>query len=174
MRSSGETSTNSKGVEVVLMKAFLAGLGIGAGLGILFAPKPGERTRREVWGRLTEWSDTFLQQVESVTTTDGSQADQLLQPLSQAGKEQNDRRPSKKLQAKASSSGSSINRLSRDDLLTVNGIGPVLAGRIISGRPYASAQDLVDRGIIAQSTLDELHRQFGGSQEASLDSEQCA
>jgi DNA uptake protein ComE-like DNA-binding protein len=35
------------------------------------------------------------------------------------------------------------------------------ADRIISGRPYASRQELVDRGIIGKTTLEELERQFG-------------
>lgn len=41
---------------------FLAGLGIGAGLGLLFAPKSGEETRRE----LKEKLDEFIKAVKDI------------------------------------------------------------------------------------------------------------
>ena len=143
------------------MKAFLTGLGLGVGLGILLAPDTGERTRSKVRETFNEWSDRFSQQVNSVTKTVAAQAGQLSQRMSDSSKEQNDPSLSKKPQSNAFADGISINSLSRDELMTVNGIGPVLADRIISGRPYSSARDLVQRGIIAQSTLDEFERQFG-------------
>jgi gas vesicle protein len=39
------------------MKAFLAGLGIGVGLGILFAPMSGEETRNNLTQRATDLND---------------------------------------------------------------------------------------------------------------------
>jgi hypothetical protein len=44
--------------------------------------------------------------------------------------------------------------------MNVSGIGPVLADRIISGRPYSSRRDLIERGIVSQSTFEELGREF--------------
>jgi gas vesicle protein len=38
------------------MKAFLVGLGIGVGLGMLFAPDSGEETRREIGDRLNDFA----------------------------------------------------------------------------------------------------------------------
>jgi DNA uptake protein ComE-like DNA-binding protein len=138
------------------MKAFLTGLGIGVGLGILFAPDRGERTRSKVHEKVYDWSDRFSQLVNGARTNTAAQANQPPQRTSGRGNEQNALNPLKK-----PLDGDSINALSRNELMTVNGIGPVLADRIISGRPYSSARDLVDRGIIAQSTLDALERQFG-------------
>ncbi len=40
------------------MKSFLAGLGIGIGLGILFAPMSGEETRRDLQQRAGDLADT--------------------------------------------------------------------------------------------------------------------
>jgi DNA uptake protein ComE-like DNA-binding protein len=142
------------------MKAILMGLGIGVGLGILFAPNTGERTRSKVRGKLNEWSHRFSLQVDRAKKTVDSQANELSKRVSERRKEQNERSASKR-QPKTFAEGELMNTLSRDDLMTVNGIGPVLADRIISGRPYSSIRDLVDRGIIAQSTLDEFERQFG-------------
>lgn len=57
---------------------FLAGLGLGAGLGILFAPKSGEETRKELKNKLDEFvaavkdidikevKDEFLNKVEEI------------------------------------------------------------------------------------------------------------
>jgi DNA uptake protein ComE-like DNA-binding protein len=53
-----------------------------------------------------------------------------------------------------------INTLGREELMNVNGIGPVLADKIISGRPYASRRDLLERGILPQSTFHELEREL--------------
>jgi len=144
------------------VKAILMGLGIGVGLGILFAPNTGERTRSKVRGKLNEWSHRFSQQVDRAKKTVDSQADELSKRISERRKhEDENERSSSKRQPKTFAEGELINTLSRDDLMTVKGIGPVLADRIISGRPYSSIRDLVDRGIIAQSTLDEFERQFG-------------
>lgn len=57
---------------------FLAGIGIGAGLGILFAPKSGEETRKELKGKLDDFvvalkdidinevKDEFLKKVDEI------------------------------------------------------------------------------------------------------------
>src|SRR6185503_4186820 len=137
------------------MKSFLVGLGIGVGLGMLFAPGSGDRTRRNTWRSVTRWRDKLSQQLPG-----RGQAEEHSTRRSEQREEQDASGSSKKRQAKAGG-GDSINSLSRDELMTVNGIGPVLADRIISGRPYSSTRDLVNRGIIAQGTLEELERQFG-------------
>jgi DNA uptake protein ComE-like DNA-binding protein len=149
------------------MKAFLTGLGVGAGLGILFAPDSGERTRRRVWEKVGLWTHAPSRQLDRVKNAVVSQADQLSHRASAAPEEQNGRGAPKRPQARSTADSDLINTLSRDDLMTVNGIGPVLAERIISGRPYSSIRDLVDRRIIAQSTLDELERQFSSGLEES-------
>jgi len=149
------------------MKAFLIGLGVGAGLGILFAPNTGERTRRRVREKVGWWTHAPSKQVNSVKNAVATQADQLSQRASGEPEEQNDRGAARRPQARSVADSDLINTLSRDDLMTVNGIGPVLAERIISGRPYSSIRDLVDRRIIARSTLDELERQFGSRIEES-------
>ena len=142
------------------MKTFLTGLGIGIGLGVLFAPDKGEATRSKLRDRIGDWSETFTKQVDNVKEKVANQADLFANRIAGAD-EEGENRPTKKAQARAESDQDPINTLSREQLMSVNGIGPVLAERIISGRPYSSTRELVDHGIIAQSTFDELERQFG-------------
>jgi gas vesicle protein len=46
--------------------AFLIGLGVGAGLGVLFAPKSGEETRDEIVGAVKEGVDGVIAQGNKV------------------------------------------------------------------------------------------------------------
>ena len=149
------------------MKAFLTGLGIGVGLGILLAPEGGEATRSKVRDKINDWTDRLSRQVENVNQSVAAQADELSQRVSGARREESDTGASKKPQATAAAKGDLINTVSREELMTVNGIGPVLADRIISGRPYSSLRALLERGIIAQGTFEELERQFGTGQTRS-------
>ena len=53
-----------------------------------------------------------------------------------------------------------LNRVSREELLAVYGIGPVLADRILLGRPYISDYDVVERNILNETTFAQLRRQL--------------
>jgi DNA uptake protein ComE-like DNA-binding protein len=49
-----------------------------------------------------------------------------------------------------------INKASREDLLTLPGITDHEADRIIAGRPYDDAHDLVNRHILPQAEYDKI------------------
>lgn len=49
-----------------------------------------------------------------------------------------------------------LNRATAEELDTLPGIGPALAGRIIGGRPYSTVDDLLNVAGIGQATLDKV------------------
>jgi DNA uptake protein ComE-like DNA-binding protein len=53
-----------------------------------------------------------------------------------------------------------INSASAKDLDSLPGIGPVMAQKIIAGRPYRSKTDLVTRKIIPQSAYNKIKGQI--------------
>lgn len=50
----------------------------------------------------------------------------------------------------------SINTASESQLDTLPGIGPVTAGKIITGRPYGSIEELRDKKIVTQSVFEKI------------------
>jgi DNA uptake protein ComE-like DNA-binding protein len=145
------------------MKAFLTGLGIGVGLAVLFAPENGEASRGKVRERINEWSDTLFQQIDRTKDAIAKQGDRFLTGGSQGQEEQRANRSVTKMPRRDShrSNGDLINTISKEELLSVYGIGPVLADRIISGRPYASRHELIERRVLSQNTFEELERELG-------------
>jgi gas vesicle protein len=53
-----------------------------------------------------------------------------------------------------------LNNGSREELLAVYGIGPVLADRIIQNRPYNSVEEAVERDVVSQTVIAELRLHF--------------
>jgi gas vesicle protein len=148
------------------MKAFLAGLGIGIGAGILFAPESGEASRRKLQIRLTEWYDALGRDGDTARN-DSALHDE---PSGADATQERTEFPPKKDQAReVSRSGDAdfLNTVTREELSNVNGIGPVLADKIISTRPYSSRRELVERGIIPQSVFEELDRELDNRQRRS-------
>src|SRR5438270_13950565 len=106
------------------MKAFLTGLGIGVGLGVLFAPERGEATRSKVRERVSEWSENLGQQFERVKDEIAGRAAAFSEDAPKNREQTNIDFPSKKDQASREMSSDNtdpINTVSREELVTVNG-----------------------------------------------------
>ncbi|TSC64020.1 MAG: competence protein ComEA [Microgenomates group bacterium Gr01-1014_93] len=53
-----------------------------------------------------------------------------------------------------------INSASQSDLESLPGIGPVTAAKIISGRPYAKTEDLLNQKIVSKATFEKIKDQL--------------
>ena len=145
------------------MKAFLTGLGIGVGLGVVFAPTSGEATRRKVRERFTGLADDLGRHVDKAKDVVQETVAAYTEGSSGEAERKQTGSPQKKVRGRevqAPAGPDPINTLSREELLNVDGIGSVLADKIISGRRYSSRQELVQREILPQNTFEELEREL--------------
>jgi len=130
------------------MKAFVVGFGLGAVGGLLFAPKRGERTRKEVWERFQSWINTASETIDKRTNSQGSFG--FTKKSSQSSRTEDREDPAVK----------TLNSATREALIAVHGIGEVLADRIIEGRPFQTAYEVVEKGILPESTFVQLRREL--------------
>lgn len=59
--------------------------------------------------------------------------------------------------APSGTAGIDLNSASRDDLMTLEGIGEVKADAIIRGRPFKAKTDLVERRIVPEALYDKIN-----------------
>ena len=110
------------------MTRFFVGLGIGLGIGALIAPRSGEESR--------EW---LRSQAQNLWNTAREQAGALA-PEGPAG-----------------SFIDALNSVSRDRLMSIYGVGPLTADKIIAARPFDSEETFLAQRLVPESTYESLH-----------------
>jgi DNA uptake protein ComE-like DNA-binding protein len=147
------------------MKKLLAGLALAFAATILLQkrwtggqgralPKPDGGKNRRGTGRKADAGGMQAGPEKTASRTEISAA-------SGAARDTEGRRPQQSRTTTAGQSGEQIlNSATRQQLLSVYGIGPVLADRIIQNRPYAAAYDVVEKGIIPESIFVQLRKQL--------------
>lgn len=146
------------------MKSFLAGLGTGVAIGVLIAPRSGNETRSQLRTKANDIGDRAAQQAERarrVAADLQEQAGSLGQKAVEQARNATSqiREAAQRLAVRAGVGPlAMLNTASREELMEVRGIGPVLADRIIEGRPFTSADQVVERGILPANLLEELTR----------------
>ena len=129
------------------MKSFFAGLGFGVVAGLLLAPKRGELIRSDLRDRARRVigvaSDRIAARIRSRTP-----------------KKSPDSAMSARVEGRIEAGVEALNTATRDALIAVHGIGEVLADRIIENRPYEKAYDVVEKGILPESTFVQLRREL--------------
>src|SRR5690348_7845018 len=116
------------------MRTFIGGLGIGALIGLAIAPASGADTRRG-----------FRRRVEQLRTQFGqarSRAAIRVRRVGNVASKAVSRR--QRPVPPARTPLSLINYGSREELMAVNGIGEVLADKIMKGRPYESESAVLE------------------------------
>jgi DNA uptake protein ComE-like DNA-binding protein len=117
------------------MKAFLAGLGLGAAVGVLFAPQEGRKTRSMLAERAVDWFER-------------------LQSGNQDRSKPTEKDPESEAVAEV------LNTANRSELMSVNGIGKGTATRIMKHRPYESAEQVLQEGVLPEETLERVKEQL--------------
>jgi DNA uptake protein ComE-like DNA-binding protein len=127
------------------MRNFFVGLAIGVPVGMLLGDHWNEiepRLRRIV-----------RRDLRGVSATDGDRVAAAVNRVAERAREAAGSRNESSMEEAA------LNQVTREELLAVYGIGPVMAQRILDGRPYGNDREVVERGILNEQTFDELRRQ---------------
>ena len=145
------------------MKGFWTGLSLGAALGILYAPRPGKELRQQFRRAANRRANEIGERLESLT-----------RPVSrhsrQSGGQRSSRQPATEFYRAPGSQAQVggveprqsftfldiVNEWPQERLIEIDGIGPVLAGKIIKNRPYASETDLIDSKELPPSAIKAL------------------
>jgi gas vesicle protein len=88
------------------MKAFLTRLGIGVGLGVLFAPDRGEVTQKKMGERLSDWSESLSRRAENLKTAARGVGDRVSDAAANASGKASDLPPKKSADRESESSES--------------------------------------------------------------------
>jgi gas vesicle protein len=132
------------------MRYFLAGLGIGFGTALLIAPQSGAeargRIRRTIGGAgrrlrsslpFDEVRERIFGLADSAHETTGASDAENRSDITEL-----------------------LNKISKEDLLSVHGIGPVLAERVIRYRPYRSEREILEKDVLNEQTFRNLKREL--------------
>lgn len=137
------------------MKALLAGIGIGAMIGIAIAPNSVGERRRDLLRRAGERFSSFREQASAPHPVS-----ERAEP--RADEQSSDWKRSTGTQASAASEGDSLMTIINDwpesRLIEIEGIGPGLALKIIQSRPYRTESDLTEAKFLPPSAIDALRK----------------
>lgn len=121
------------------MRNFVIGLATGYVIGRMLAPASGEEIRHGLQERAIGMKDALLDRARRIEAGFIIQNDTALTHV--------------------------LNDASKDDLMSVKGIGPVLANRIIRHRPYESAAKILAEEVLPIGALRALEAKLVGGAE---------
>jgi DNA uptake protein ComE-like DNA-binding protein len=132
------------------MRAFFSGLGVGMALGFLYAPRRGEETRQRLTRATSKAGERTRGIMEKIPG--GRRVVERVRESAQFVQSG--------ISQRSFGSGATdiLNAASREDLIAVPGIGPILADRIIQARPFTSEDEVVEKGILTRSAFDDVRR----------------
>jgi gas vesicle protein len=148
---------------------FFAGLGVGAAIGMLVAPKRGAELRedlgeyaREAYEqgreRVQPAVDAARERVAPVMDRVSQSVDSVMAQASSVRDRVVDKASDVKERVLNGSLLSILNEWPHERLIEIDGIGPVLATKIIQHRPYESEQQLIDLKALPPSAIESLRK----------------
>lgn len=162
------------------MKSFFTGLSLGAAIGLLVAPKSGRETRsdlqelarnsyeggrdrlQELFERANERMQPIVEKARQGIDAAGDRiqpvADQVRNQAAQVRDEVRDKVAEVVQPSEGNGLMSILNDWSHERLIEIDGIGPVLATKIIQNRPYDSEGDLIESKQLPPSAIESLRK----------------
>jgi gas vesicle protein len=160
------------------MKSFLTGLSLGAAVGLLMAPKSGRETRNDLQelarnsyeggrdrlqelleranDRMQPMVDKARQGIDAARDRIQPVADQVSEQASQVRDQVRDKVAEVTQSTGRNDLMSILNDWPHERLIEIDGIGPVLATKIIQNRPYESEEDLIESKQLPPSAIESL------------------
>jgi DNA uptake protein ComE-like DNA-binding protein len=144
---------------------FFAGLGAGAAIGMLVAPKSGvelrdgiqefakENLNRE---KLETLAEEGRQRIQPLVVEARERVEPVLEQARESVQSAVDK--ARQMSRMQGNLLRVINEWSHDRLIAIDGIGPALASKIIQGRPYKSEDELIDAKTLPPSAIESLRK----------------
>lgn len=141
------------------MRTFLLGIGIGSVVGLLIAPREGRESRvrmaeafRNVGSRLRGTRIDPPHQVIDMGPEERKDVWERVREQ-QSGPEHD---AAVEAERESEAVAEVLNTAKKDELMSVKGIGPATAKRIIRHRPYESEEEVLQEGIVPEKVLERV------------------
>lgn len=125
------------------MKSFLFGVSVGTAVGLLFAPQAGQKTRAELARRMGDWPQSVQPQQRGPGVSNETQE---MTPAAET--------------AESEAVAELMNTARRNELMEVPGIGSGTAKRIIKNRHYGTEEEVLEKGVLPEETLERVKEQL--------------
>jgi competence protein ComEA len=137
------------------MKAFLAGIGLGAAIGLWLAPAAGSETRKKLRTRGADLAESLGSKV-GVRVGDNREAPQEQAEQTASGAQAQAGNNNQESQSTQDAVAEVLNSASKTKLRSVPGIGDATARRIIESRPFESEAEVVESKVMPEKVLKTL------------------
>src|SRR5581483_3618975 len=143
------------------MKNFLVGVGVGAVVGLLVAPRNGGRSQSrvvEAVRSLRHRLQGIRMPVKTQGVTEENEGDVWeLVRQQQMGPEHE---VAEEAERESEALAEVLNTANKEELMSVKGIGPATAKRIIKHRPYESEEEVLQEGVMPEQVLERVKEEL--------------